>query len=125
VLPAAATKFGYSLLLWTSPYEDEEIVRFINESMLDGLILMEVRLHDTRVELLHKMNFPFSMIGYCANNEGLSFVDIDFTQLLKQAVQHLAQLGHQNLAFISYPKRATDGGVWLCSASSFRFYDGS
>jgi DNA-binding LacI/PurR family transcriptional regulator len=118
---AAATKFGYSLLLWTSCYEDEEIVRFINESMLDGLILMEVRLHDTRVELLHKMNFPFSMIGHCEKNEGLSFVDIDFVELLKQAVQHLAQLGHQKIAFISYPKRANDGGFGYVQRAHFGF----
>jgi DNA-binding LacI/PurR family transcriptional regulator len=118
---AAATKFGYSILLWTSPYEDKEIVRFINESMLDGLILMEVRLHDTRVELLHKMNFPFSMIGHCAKNDGLIFVDSDFTELLKQAVQHLAQLGHQNIAFISYPKRASEGGYGYVQRAHFGF----
>ncbi|MEA2583920.1 MAG: hypothetical protein QOF33_2005 [Thermomicrobiales bacterium] len=96
-----AARRGYSLLLSTSPSEDEEILRFIHQGFVDGLILMEVKLDDPRVPLLRKHGYPFAMIGHCRENEGLSFVDLDFDHAVGIALEHLADLGHREIALIS------------------------
>ena len=39
---------------------------------------MEIKVKDARVDSLRHRRFPFAMIGHCENNEGTSFVDVDF-----------------------------------------------
>src|SRR5215218_3409950 len=96
-----AARRGYSLLLSTSPVEDEEMLRLIHQGFVDGLILMEIKLDDPRVPLLREHNYAFSMIGHCRENDGISYVDVDFDQMVEVAVDHLAELGHRQVALIS------------------------
>jgi LacI family transcriptional regulator len=56
---------------------------------------------DWRVKLLRQRNLPFVMIGRCENNDGVNFVDFDFESAVAVAVDHLIDLGHQNIAFVS------------------------
>jgi len=53
------------------------------------------------VKLLRQHYLPFVMIGRCENNDGVSFVDFDFESAVTVAVDHLIDLGHQNIAFVS------------------------
>jgi DNA-binding LacI/PurR family transcriptional regulator len=96
-----AARHGYSLLLSTSPVEDEEMLRLIHQGFVDGLILMEIKLDDPRVLLLREHDYAFSMIGHCRENDGISYVDVDFDQMVEIAVDHLAELGHRQVALIS------------------------
>jgi len=98
---STASHYNYGLLLFTSPSGEKDIQRFINERLIDGLILMEVELVDPRVQLMKNLNYPFSLIGHCENNEGSSFVDLDFHAALHLSVEHLAALKHREIAFIS------------------------
>jgi DNA-binding LacI/PurR family transcriptional regulator len=97
-----ASRRGYALLLWTSPSDNLEILRLTREGLVEGLILMEITLRDPRVEMLQELGYPFSLIGHCQSNDGSSFVDFDFEQALRLCVQHLADLGHRQIAFLSY-----------------------
>src|SRR4051794_40441798 len=87
-----AGKHGYSFLLSISPDEDMEVGRLAQRGFTDGLILMEIKMHDARVELLRRKRFPFAMIGQREDNEGISFVDVDFHDAAREAVRFLAQL---------------------------------
>jgi DNA-binding LacI/PurR family transcriptional regulator len=100
VLQATNLK-NYGLLLWTAPNEDQEVLRMIQQGFVDGLVLMEVRLDDPRVRMLREQNYPFTMIGHGAENEGIHFVDLDFDYALHTCVEYLASLGHTHLAFIN------------------------
>lgn len=95
-----ATHYGYGLLLFTSPSGEQEIMRFINEGLIDGIILMEVLRQDPRVTLMNKLGYPFSLIGHTENNKGISFVDMDFYTALHLCVEHLAEFKHREIIFI-------------------------
>ncbi|HET8840988.1 MAG TPA: substrate-binding domain-containing protein, partial [Ktedonobacteraceae bacterium] len=92
---------NYSLLLQTTPNENQEILSMIRQGFIDGLILMEIKLEDPRVVMLKEHNYPFTMIGHCSNNEGINFVDLDFDYALHTCVNYLADLGHTHMAFIN------------------------
>jgi DNA-binding LacI/PurR family transcriptional regulator len=95
-----ATYYRYGLLLFTSLSGERDIQRFIKEKLVDGLVLMEVQVHDPRVALMQELGYPFSLIGHCEVNEGISFVDLDFYTALRLCVNHLAGLKHREIAFI-------------------------
>jgi DNA-binding LacI/PurR family transcriptional regulator len=71
---------------------------------------MEIKLHDPRVEFLRATGFPFSLIGHCADNAGISFVDFDFAEGLRRSVHYLAELGHRSIAYFSFPPPLFDAG---------------
>jgi DNA-binding LacI/PurR family transcriptional regulator len=95
-----AGSHGYSFLLSISPDEDEEVLRLTRRGLTDGLILMEIKVKDARVDSLRHRRFPFAMIGHCENNEGASFVDVDFVRAAREALTYLAELGHRRVAFL-------------------------
>jgi DNA-binding LacI/PurR family transcriptional regulator len=105
-----ASSRGYAFLLSTAPAEVDEVERLIRRGFVDGLILMEIRLDDPRVELLKARSFPFSMIGHCRCNDGLSYVDLDFVDAVGRLVHHLADLGHQHIALLSREAPLLDAG---------------
>lgn len=95
-----AAHFGYGLLLFTSPSGEQEISRFVDEGLVDGIILMEVKRHDPRVTLMNQLGYPFSLVGHCEHNDGYSFVDMDFYAAFQLCVNHLAEYKHREIAFI-------------------------
>jgi DNA-binding LacI/PurR family transcriptional regulator len=97
-----ASRTDHALLLWTSAGEDQQVLRLAMEGLVEGLILMEIRLCDPRVVTLRKLGYPFTMIGHCQDNEGLSFVDFDFEEAARVSVRHLAELGHRYIACLTY-----------------------
>jgi DNA-binding LacI/PurR family transcriptional regulator len=96
----ATSEAGYALLVSTATLDPAGIVAPLETGRADGVILMEVRLADDRVERLRKDDFPFSMIGRCANNDGLSYVDFDFDDAVTLALHHLHELGHRHVALL-------------------------
>ena len=71
---------------------------------------MEVRLNDERIKLLKGIDFPFSMIGRCADTTGIGYVDIDFERTIQEAVDYLTGLGHKKIAFLNQSQSAYDNG---------------
>ena len=107
----AARENDYNLVLWPSEMHDpEELRQFSQQGLVDGVIVMEVRLNDERINLLREIGFPFSMIGRCADNNGIGYADIDFEQTMQEAVNHLAGLGHKHIAFLNQSRSAYDSG---------------
>jgi DNA-binding LacI/PurR family transcriptional regulator len=106
----AASARGYGLLLWASAEKELDVRRIVQEGMVEGLVLMEVKLHDERVAKLRTTNYPFALIGHCADNEGLSYVDFDFAAGVRSAVQHLASLGHRSIALVNYDQAVLESG---------------
>src|SRR5579871_5275804 len=97
----AASEHEYALTLWTSPISEQELMRFLDMGFFDGVVVMEVKVHDLRIPFLQRYRFPFSLIGHCADNTGLNFVDLDFEQALMMAVEHLSSLGHRHILFLN------------------------
>lgn len=112
----------YGLLLWTTPEEDQEVPRLLRQGLVDGLVLMEVRLDDPRVQMLRQQRSLFTMIGHARENEGICFVDLDFEYAVQTCVDYLANLGHRHLAFISHSAKLFDlgTGYMVRSENAFR-----
>lgn len=91
---------GYSLNLVVNSLSDNELLSIFRSGQADGIILMEILTHDRRVKLLQEHDLPFVMIGRCADNTGLSYVDIDIGKGVVEAVQYLHALGHREIGFI-------------------------
>lgn len=98
---AAEQEFFFSLL--TTPVTEQSLVGFYRSAQVDGLVLMNIHAQDWRVELLRQSNHPFVMIGHCADNTGLNFIDLDFEASIIAAFNHLVELGHRNIGFLALP----------------------
>jgi len=101
VLEAAADADLDVLLSPSGDRHESAFKRLIDGRRVDGVILMEIRLDDPRVALLHKADMPFVTIGHTARPEGTWWVDVDYQGLIGRCVNHLADLGHAKIALIN------------------------
>lgn len=92
--------------------------RVATSGLVDGLVLMGVHLNDARVAILNRERVPFVLLGRCANNDGISFVDVDIEQGMVDCVGHLAQQGHRTIAYFHHTLDA-DFGFAMRSWSAF------
>ena len=116
-----ASSHGFSFLLSISPDEDEEVLRLAGRGITDGLILMDIKVNDARVDSLRHRRFPFAMIGHCDDNEGASFVDVDFVGAAYEAITYLAGLGHRRVAFLGASEELMDAGYGYAVRSNAGF----
>ncbi len=106
-----AREYGYHLVLWSSEMRDvSELRTLTQQALVDGVMIMEVHLHDERISLLREIGLPFSMIGRCADTTGISYADIDFEQTTRDVVGYLSSLGHSRIAFLNHSQSAFDAG---------------
>ncbi|MDN0198075.1 substrate-binding domain-containing protein [Streptomyces sp. S.PNR 29] len=107
----AATAYGYDLLLApSSTYDDPSVRRMVGERRVDGVIVMEVRREDDRIERLTEADFPFVAIGRNHRTERAGWVDLDFAGLAAGCVRHLADLGHRRIAFVNRSEQLFNSG---------------
>jgi DNA-binding LacI/PurR family transcriptional regulator len=98
---AAAGEESYFFNLMTGPVTKMNLLNLYRSAQVDGVILMQIHLQDWRIDFLRDHNFPFVMIGRCADNSGLSFIDLDFEGAALAAFDYLVGLGHHHIAFIN------------------------
>jgi DNA-binding LacI/PurR family transcriptional regulator len=78
----------------------DNLERFLQSGLVDGFILMQIRMQDSRVEMLRRAGTPFVMIGRCEDNSDLVYVDTDVERSMAQCVDHLVGQGHRALAYL-------------------------
>ncbi|PYC88372.1 LacI family transcriptional regulator [Streptomyces tateyamensis] len=100
-----ARQYGYDVLLITNDEGPEGVRRVAASGLADGVILMDVRLDDDRLPALRAQGTPAALIGIPDDPSGLACVDHDFAAAGALCVDHLADLGHRDLAFVGYPPR--------------------
>ncbi|HEX4815994.1 MAG TPA: LacI family DNA-binding transcriptional regulator [Nonomuraea sp.] len=118
----AARELGHHLLLSPENTDPVEELRHITGlGLVDGVLLMEVRLDDERPEFLSRAGVPFSMVGRTREPGSIDFADIDFAATARDAVAHVAGLGHRKVAFFNLSPDAYPGsyGPAVRSAAEF------
>ncbi|MER6384788.1 LacI family DNA-binding transcriptional regulator [Streptomyces sp. NPDC001250] len=80
---------------------DRSFERLISVSRVDGVILMEISLEDSRVRRLQDAGLPFVGIGHTAGDQEMSWIDVDYAGLVRHCVRHLADLGHRRVALVT------------------------
>jgi LacI family transcriptional regulator, galactose operon repressor len=99
-----ARQHNHDVLLVTADEGQEGIRRVAASAMVDGLVLMDVEMHDPRVPLLRQLDQPSVLIGFPAEATGVTCVDLDFQQAGRMCVEHLAELGHTDIALLGAPR---------------------
>src|SRR5689334_7049749 len=89
-----ARQFDHDVLLVTADEGPAGLRRIAASAMVDGLIAMDVEMHDIRVPVLRELERPSVLIGFPADAAGLTCVDLDFYRAGEACVDHLAGLGH-------------------------------
>jgi DNA-binding LacI/PurR family transcriptional regulator len=107
-LTDAAERRGYHVLLFTQPLDGpgprSAYEALLGHQAVDGFVLSETTVGDTRQAWLHDRAIPFAAFGRrFAEPEIGSWVDVDGAAGTAAAVHHLAVLGHRRLAFIGWP----------------------
>lgn len=107
-----ARAHGYDVLLLTGEEGPDAVRRVAGSGLADGMILMDVELEDERLPLLRgedasggarpgvRADQPAVLIGLPAYTSGLTCVDLDFRATGALCVEHLAKLGHRDIAVI-------------------------
>jgi DNA-binding LacI/PurR family transcriptional regulator len=101
VVEAAALHDLDVLLSPSGGDHDRSFERIVTGRRVDGVILMEIRLEDSRVSRLQQTGLPFVTIGRTAQPAELCWVDVDYAALIARCVNHLADLGHREIALIN------------------------
>ncbi|HET8842634.1 MAG TPA: LacI family DNA-binding transcriptional regulator [Ktedonobacteraceae bacterium] len=115
------TELNYGLYLWSGQDQDQGVLQMMKRGFIEGVILMEIRMKDPRIAALKERKYPFVMIGHgpdnSPENDGTSFVDMDMSAALRTGVEHLAGLGHQEIAFLNIGPAMNQGAAYAIRAT--------
>ena len=90
----------------TSSQNSEELyLKYLRSRRVDGFILVRLEREDQRVRLLQERDFPFVAFGRTDTASNFPYVDEDGAQGVRQAVDHLVELGHTRIAYIGEPEK--------------------
>ncbi|GAA3756165.1 LacI family DNA-binding transcriptional regulator [Salinactinospora qingdaonensis] len=95
-----AREFGHDVLLLTDVEGPTAVRRVAGSGLADAVILMDVELDDERIPLLKEVGRPAALIGLPADASGLTCIDLDFTATGALCADHLADLGHREIAVV-------------------------
>ncbi|ONK10851.1 LacI family DNA-binding transcriptional regulator [Streptomyces sp. MP131-18] len=95
-----ARERGHDVLLLTGQEGPEAVRRVVGSGLADAMILMDVELEDTRLSLVRESPRPAVLIGLPADPSELTCVDLDFAATGRLCAEHLAELGHRDVAVV-------------------------
>ncbi|PYV68473.1 MAG: LacI family transcriptional regulator [Acidobacteria bacterium] len=81
----------------------ESVARQMIERRVDGVAILTFAVEDALVEIFARENVPVFVVDMESADSLVKSVRIDYEHGIRQAVQHLAALGHLRIAFVSGP----------------------
>lgn len=106
-----ARRHRHDVLLVTADEGPAGLRRIAASAMVDGIVLMDVEMRDARVPFLRELDRPSVLIGFPAEPAGLTCVDLDFFRAGVACVEHLADLGHRDIALVGAPRAVYERGT--------------
>lgn len=103
-----AGEADYHLVVYPDDVDGSQLPALVGQGLVDGVVLMEVKMEDPRVEMLTRLSVPFSLIGRTADQAGMYCVDIDFDAAMQIAVEHLVGQGHRQIVFMPSVERGDE-----------------
>ena len=97
----AATAADYDLIVAPGTDSDRVVDRLVRGRRVDGLILMDVRRHDPRIQQIQATGVPLVSMGRPERNSAVALVDVDYEDMVRACVTHLARLGHREIALMN------------------------
>jgi DNA-binding LacI/PurR family transcriptional regulator len=99
-ITTTAREHDKDVLLLTRDEGTAGVRRIAGSGLADALILMDVELEDDRIPVLREVDTPAVLIGLPTDTTGLTCVDLDFEATGARCADHLADLGHRDVALI-------------------------
>ncbi|HEY7201000.1 MAG TPA: LacI family DNA-binding transcriptional regulator [Candidatus Dormibacteraeota bacterium] len=99
----SARKYDHDVLLVTQDEGERGLRRVAGGAIADGLLVMDVELHDVRIPVLRSLSRPSVLIGFPVDAAGLTCIDLDFAAAGALCVDHLADLGHRCVGLVGSP----------------------
>jgi LacI family transcriptional regulator len=106
VFETIAVQHDYEILLTSTvndPKRMEASVRRMIERRVDGVAVMTFGMEELLLEDLKVRNVPLVFVDVGPARPRVSNIRIDYVHGIRQAVQHLAALRHEQIAFITGP----------------------
>lgn len=98
-----ARRQQWNVVLLTDAEGGTEITQVVRSRMVDGVILMEVRVDDERAAALAGLEVRAVSLGMPVKGTLLPYVDFDFEAAGRVAVEHLVGLGHTRIGLLADP----------------------
>ncbi|HDD25008.1 MAG TPA: LacI family transcriptional regulator, partial [Chloroflexi bacterium] len=104
-----AAEHEFDLLVSTRAPGHEELdayERIVRERRVDGLLVVRTRHRDPRIAYLLDQEFPFVAFGrsdLAGKKVDFSYLDVNGHAGMYQVTQHLINLGHRRIGYISAP----------------------
>jgi LacI family transcriptional regulator len=97
---------GYEVLVGSTNYDPartESLIRRMLQRNVDGVAVMTFGIEEELVQKLVEREFPLVFVDAGPNLPNIRVLKVNYGEGIRQAVQHLAALGHRRIAFISGP----------------------
>lgn len=101
-----AAAHGLSVLLYDTAEDSKreaQALRLLSQQHVDGIIICASRLPEERIEALARGATPLVLINRAPAARSIGSVDVDQEAGVREAVRHLAALGHRRIAYIGGP----------------------
>jgi LacI family transcriptional regulator len=101
-----AVQSNYEILLTSTVYDPKRMelsVRRMIERRVDGVAILTFGMEESLIEHLRFRKVPLVFVDVGPDVPGVSNIKINYQSGIRQAVQHLAALGHRRIAFITGP----------------------
>jgi LacI family transcriptional regulator len=103
-----AVEHGYEILIGSTNYDPERMKRCIRrmvERKAEGVAVMTFGIEEPLLDQLADRKIPLVFVDVGPDRPDISLLQVDYHHGIRQAVQHLAVLGHRDIAFVSGPLR--------------------
>src|SRR3981081_3571178 len=103
-----AVQHRYEILLTSTVHDPKRMemsVRRMLERRVDGVAVMTFGMEEVLLEDLKLRNVPLVFVDVGPARPRVSNIRIDYVNGIRQAVQHLAALRHERIAFITGPQK--------------------
>jgi LacI family transcriptional regulator len=97
---------GYEVFIGSTNYapaRTESLIRRMLQRNVDGVAVMTFGIEEEQVQQLVEREFPLVFVDAGPSLPNIRVLKVDYAEGIRQGVQHLAALGHRQIAFISGP----------------------
>lgn len=101
---AVLSERGYSLMLQMAADVDAEIelhAKWIADGRVDGILVLDPRVEDPRVEALSRLDYPSVVVGGETDSGAIRSVHVDNGGGMALILEHLAALGHRRIGYVT------------------------
>ena len=116
-----AVEHGYEILVSSTNYDPKRMahcIRRMIERKVEGVAVMTFGIEQPLLEQLAKRQVPLVFVDVGPDRPGISVLKVDYQHGIRQAVQHLAKLGHEQIGFVSGPMRLNSAKARLQAFST-------